>query len=256
MPDFDHSACKTVKRCERADDDKSAMSTCVVTDLRYVRPLVALLFCLAVVVAHAADSGALLDRWFAAQTNVQTWSADLTQTRSLKVLAQPLVSTGRVWVAMPDRFRWELGQPAQTIALHQPDQLFIIYPRLKRAEKYPLNDTQPGPWKDALALLEASFPRNRAGLESRFRVLSVAHTNSTVQVTLQPKSDFARRFMKEIQVTFHTNDGSPAATELRFSDGSSMRSEYTNAVLNAPLGDELFEVKLDKDFTVVEPLRQ
>jgi outer membrane lipoprotein-sorting protein len=215
----------------------------------------ALVFCLAASFGHAADPAALLDGWLAAQTNVQTWSAELTQTRSLKVLAQPLVSTGRVWAAMPDRFRWELGQPAQTIALRQPNQLLIIYPRLKRVEKYPLNGTQPGPWKDALALLEASFPRSRSDLESRFRVLSVAQTNATVQVTLQPRSDSARRFMTEIQVTFHTRDFSPAATELKFSDGSSMRSEFTNTVLNAPLGDELFEARLDADYKVVEPLR-
>jgi len=170
------------------------------------------------------------------------------------VLAQPLVSTGRVWVAVPDRFRWELGQPAQTIALRQPDRLLIIYPRLKRAEKYPLNSARPGPLKDALALLEASFPRNRADLESRFRVLTVTATNATVQVGLQPKSASARKFMSEIQVCFHTNDFSLASTELRFSDGSRLRNDFTRAVLNAPLDQALFEARLDPDFTVVAPL--
>ena len=203
-----------------------------------------------------APSDALLDRWISAQTNLHTWTADCTQTRSLKVLSQPLVSSGKVWVMVPDRFRWELGQPAQTIALRQPDQLLIIYPRLKRVEKYPLRGAQPGPWKDALALLEASFPRSRADLESRFRVLSVTETNAMIQVTLQPKSASARKFMAEIQVSVSTNDFSPLATELRFSDGSSMRNDFTNVVVNAPLGPELFDAKLDPDFSVVEPLRQ
>ena len=216
----------------------------------------AFLIGLAVSAAYAASPGDVLDRWFAAQTNIHTWSADLVQTRTLKVLAQPLVSTGKVWLATPDRFRWELGQPAQTIALRQPDQLFIIYPRLKRVEKYPLGDKQVGPWKDALALLEASFPRHRAELESRFRVLSVAQTNSIVQLTLQPKSASARKFMAEIQISFHATDCLPTATELRFSDGSSMRSEFTNAVLNAPISKELFEAKFDPEFVVVEPARQ
>ena len=214
----------------------------------------AALCCVGPFVSGGADLSGLLDRWFTAQTNLQTWSADLIQTRSLKVLAQPLVSTGRVWVAVPDRFRWELGQPAQTIALRQPDRLFIIYPRLKRAEKYPLNSARPGPLKDALALLEASFPRNRADLESRFRVLTVTATNATVQVGLQPKSASARKFMSEIQVCFRTNDFSLASTELRFSDGSRLRNDFTRAVLNAPLDQALFEARLDPDFTVVEPL--
>jgi outer membrane lipoprotein-sorting protein len=214
----------------------------------------ALLLCMAAV-ADPANPGKLVDRWCAGQTNIQTWSADLIQTRSLKVLSQPLVSGGRVWVAMPDRFRWELGQPAQTIALRQPGQLMLIYPRLKRAEKYPLNDTRPAPWKDALALLDASFPKSRAELESRFRVQSVTQTNSTVQLVLQPRSAAARKFITEIQISFRTNDYLPAATELIFSDGSSMRNDFTNSVLNAPLDAGLFEAKLDANFTVAEPLR-
>ena len=121
----------------------------------------------------AADTNALVERWIAAQTNLLTWSAEAVQTRSIKTFSQPLLSTGRVWVAAPDRFRWELGRPPQTIAVRQPDQLWLLYPKLKRAEKYSLTDSQPGPWRDALALLEASFPRSRAELESRFTVVSV-----------------------------------------------------------------------------------
>jgi outer membrane lipoprotein-sorting protein len=212
--------------------------------------------CLLTRAAAAEPSAALLDQWISAQTNLHTWTADCTQTRSLKVLSQPLVANGKVWVMAPDRFRWELGQPAQTVALRQPDILLIIYPRLKRVEKYPLRAAEPGPWKDALALLEASFPRSRRDLESHFRVVSITGTNSIMQVTLQPKSAFARKFMAEIQVTVSTNDFSPLATELTFSDGSSMRNDFTNVVVNAPLGHELFEVKLAPDFSVVEPLRQ
>lgn len=203
----------------------------------------------------AQDPQAVFERWFAAQTNVQTWSADLVQTRSLKILSQPLVSAGKVWVLAPDRFRWELGQPAQTIALRNRDQLLVIYPRLKRAEKYSLGG-QLGPWKDALALMEASFPRDRAALDGPFRLLSATETNSILQMALQPKSAAARKFMSEIVVSFHTNDFSLAATELRFSDGSSLRNDFSNGVINQPLAPELFEGKLAPDFTVVEPLRQ
>jgi outer membrane lipoprotein-sorting protein len=206
--------------------------------------------------ARAAGEGAFLDRWFTAQTNTQSWSADFTQTRSLKVLAQPLVAKGKVWVTTPGRFRWELGQPAQTIALRQPDQLLIIYPRLKRAEKYALDAVPPGPLKDALALLDASLPRDRAAVEGRFHLLSVAETNSTVQVRLQPKSAAARKFVSEILIGLWTNDFSMVSTELRFADGSSLRNDFTNTVLNRPLDPGLFEEKLPPGMTIVEPLRQ
>jgi outer membrane lipoprotein-sorting protein len=211
--------------------------------------------CLATLTAPASEMDALLDRWCAAQTNIQTWSADLTQTRSLKVLTQPLVATGKVWVRLPNWFRWELGQPPQTIALRRPDQLLLIYPRLKRAEKYPLNLAQSGPWKDVLSLLDASFPQNRAALESCFQVLSATQTIAALELVLQPRSAAARKFMTEVRVIVRTNDFAPVATELRFSDGSLMRSDFTNTVVNAPLRPGVFEAKLEPDVTVVEPLR-
>jgi outer membrane lipoprotein-sorting protein len=218
--------------------------------------LSALLLLVAVLTAHAAEQSLVLDTWFSAQTNLHSFTADVIQTRTLKVLSQPLVSTGKVWVVIPNRFRWEIGQPAQTIALRQPDTLFLIYPRLKRAEKYPLNGNQPGPWRDALALLEASFPRSRADLESHFRVLSVTQTNANWELTLQPKSPLARQMMAEIGITVRTNDFSLAATEMKFADGSRMRNDFTNVVLNPVLGEEIFDAKLDPGITVVEPLRQ
>jgi outer membrane lipoprotein carrier protein len=212
--------------------------------------------CLAAMVARADERDIQFTRWFAAQTNLQSWSADFTQTRSLKVLSQPLVATGKVWVTAPGLFRWELGQPAQTIVLRQPDQLLIIYPRLKRAEKYSLEGVPPGPLKDALALMDASLPRDRASMEERFRLLSATATNSILQMTLQPKSASARKFISEILIGFRTNDFSIAVTELKFADGSGLRNDFTNVVLNQPIDPALFQVKLSTNFTVVEPLRQ
>lgn len=217
-------------------------------------PLVALLAGVGSGLSHAADANRILDDWCAGQTNIHTWSADLTQTRSLRVLSQPLVAQGRVWVALPNRFRWELGQPAQTIAVRRPDELLLIYPRFKRAEKYPLGSAQPGPWQDALALLDASFPRSRTQLESRFRVASITHTNSTVSLLLEPKSAAARRIILGIQVSFQTNNYTPAATELRMSDGSTMRTVFTNSVVNAPLNPELFTATLPPGYTLITPL--
>jgi outer membrane lipoprotein-sorting protein len=110
--------------------------------------------------------------------------------------------------------------------------------------------------KDALALMDASLPRDRATMEERFRLLSAAETNSLLQMTLQPKSASARKFISEILIAFRTNDYAIAVTELRFADGSSLRNDFTNTVLNRPIAPALFEANLTPDFTVVEPLRQ
>ena len=202
----------------------------------------------------AADSESALSKWLQSQDHIQTWSAEVIQTRALKSLAQPLTATGRVWFAAPNRFRWELGNPAQTIALRQPDQMLVIYPKLKRAEKYPLTRDHAGPWTDTLALLEAGFPRSQSELESRFRIESQATADGVHEVTLQPRSSSARRVMPHIKIAFATSDFSLRATELQFADGSRMRNDFTNAVMNPKLDDSLFRFDVDPAYKVIEPL--
>lgn len=205
--------------------------------------------------SRAADYDAQFNKWFEVQTNLQSWSGDFTQTRTLTVLNQPLVSHGKVWVK-PGEFRWELGQPAQTIVLRNPSQLLIEYPRLKRAEKYPLDAVPSGPMRDALALLDASLPRDRAQMEKNFTLLSATATNATLQMTLQPRSEAARKFIGQVVIAFHTNDFTIAATEMKFADGSKLHNDFTSVVLNAPLDAKLFDAALPADFTVSEPLKK
>jgi outer membrane lipoprotein-sorting protein len=203
----------------------------------------------------AADPGSLVSSWLMAQTNLLTWAADVTQTRSLKTLAEPLVAHGRVWFAAPNRFRWEIVSPSQTIAVRQPDELVVIYPKLKRAERYPLTGRQAGPWKDALALLEAGFPRGRAELEARFQILSQSVSNDVCELTLKPVSASARRLMPQIRIGFGTNDFALRFTEIRFADGSTMRNDFRDAKINPSLDETLFTPKIEDDFKIVEPMR-
>jgi len=206
--------------------------------------------------AAAADTNAVIDRWLAAQSSLKTWTADATQTRTLKTLAQPLTAKGRVWFAAPDRFRWELGQPAQTIAVRRGDQMWISYPKLKRAEHYDLSSGKTGPWRDALGLLEAGFPQSRAQIDKQFKIASLTGTNEVWALALSPKSGLAKQFISEVGVTLGTNSFALLGTELTFADGSRMRNDFSNAVLNPQIEDSQFAPPIDSSYKVTEPLKQ
>ena len=202
----------------------------------------------------AVDASAVLDAWFATQRNVHALSAEFIQTRALKALTRPLTTPGHLWFQAPGNFRWELGRPAQTIALRSGSDLYVIYPALQRAEHYPLGAAAPAEWRDAMSLLSAGFPRNRAEFESQFRVLSLTQTNGLWRLALEPNSRFARQMMPELRIGLATNDFSMAFNEMIFVDGSSMRNDFTNAVLNPTLDTKLFQWKPPPDYTVMEPL--
>jgi outer membrane lipoprotein carrier protein len=205
--------------------------------------------------AQSDNSDALLNSWLAAQTNIQTWTADFTQTRNLKALTQPLTAKGKVWFAAPNRFRWEIEKPSPTIAVREPDELWVIYPRLKRAEEYPLNSADAGPWKDTLALLDAGFPRSRAEVEARFNIIKQTTTGADHELTLQPKAETARRFMPEIKITFDTTTFALRSTELIFADGSSMKNAFENPVLNPKIEDSVFKPEV-AGYKIIQPFKK
>ncbi len=202
----------------------------------------------------AADTNAVLDAWFAAQSKLHSWSADFVQTRTLKTLTQPLVADGHVDFSMPDEFRWQIGRPARTIALGGGDSMYVIYPLLKRAEHYPMGQNTPKQWRDMMSLLQAGFPHSRTEFAAQFQVQSLTETNGTWLLALSPQSAFVRQMMPELRLGLATNDYSLVSTEMIFVDGSQMRSDFTNAVVNPPLDKKLFEWAPPADYQVTEPL--
>jgi outer membrane lipoprotein-sorting protein len=197
-----------------------------------------------------------VEQWLQAQTNLHTWSADCLQTRTFKSLTQPLTANGRVWFSAPNQFHWELGNPPQTIAVRTKTGLVVIYPRLKRAESYPLEGDQAGPWRDALALLEAGFPRSQQQLNAQFNLLSEEVITNTLQLTLEPKSAGARRMMPQIRIALDMQTSMLLSTELQFADGSTMRNDFTNQVMNPKIDPALFAPDIPNDYKVVEPLKK
>jgi len=205
--------------------------------------------------ARGPEEDALLSGWVNAQTNLQAWSADFTEIRSLKALTEPLTSTGHVWFVAPNRFHWEILHPAQTIAIRDGDELMVIYPKLKRVERYPLSGPDASQFKDTLALLDAGFPRSRSEIESRFNILSQSVANGEDLVALQPKSETARRFMPEIAIGFDTHSFALRSTLLKMQDGSTIQNIFTNAQVNPVVDEKLFHPSL-AGYKVVEPLKR
>src|SRR5205823_9106189 len=99
----------------------------------------------------------------------------------------------------------------------------------------PLRGEQTGPRREALALLEAGFPRSQAELEARYNVLSQEIRGQVGEVVLQPKAAAGRRMMPQIKIYFGTQDLSLRGTELQFADGSTMRNDFKDTVLNPKL---------------------
>jgi outer membrane lipoprotein-sorting protein len=204
---------------------------------------------------HAVDTNAVISKWIAAQANIHTFSADVVQTRTFKSLTQPLTAYGHVWFEAPNRFRWELTNPVPSIAVRGSEEMLVIYPKIKRAERYPLTGEKAGQWRDVMKLLDAGFPRSEADVQSQYNILSQQVNGEVCELTLQPKSTAARKLMPQIKIGFSTKDSSLTSTELQMVDGSIMRNDFKNTELNPKIDPSLFAPKLDGDYKISEPFK-
>ncbi|HTI72920.1 MAG TPA: outer membrane lipoprotein carrier protein LolA [Candidatus Limnocylindria bacterium] len=214
--------------------------------------------CLMEIRGHAAeDEGTVrLNHWLVSQTNITSWHADFIQTRNLKALTQPLTTRGSVWFVAPNRFRWELGQPPQSIALRTEGDLLVLAPKLKRAERYSLTEFAKGPMKDLASLMDTGFPRDAVAFKKQFELLGAGETNGVYQFRLAPRQSAVRKLLPELSIGISANDSQLRTTTLRFTDGSTLRNDFTNATVNIAIDPSLFAAALGNDWKVTEPMKQ
>ncbi len=204
--------------------------------------------------AQDASAGAL-DRWLEKQASIHTWSADVVQTRNLPSLARPLETSGKVWFAVPNRFRWQLGDPARTVAVRTAEELLVVYPRLQQVERYAFSGDLDPAWKQVLALLEVGFPSDAAAFHASYEVLKTESLDDAWRFHLRPASAAARRMLAAVRIQVAKADYRLLATELVFPDGSSMRTDFNHTRIDPPMDGDLFEFSSDwQGWSQVRPL--
>lgn len=207
-----------------------------------------------VLMVQAETAEGLLDEWLKSAGSLTAFEATVVQTRHLKALQQPLVSTGRVCFVGSGDFRWELGEPPQSVALRTGSELLLLSPRLRRAEKVDLAKAVPGPARDLLGLLDVGFPRDSRAFRERFELVEAAAPTDPASpaLTLKPRSAAARKLLPGIRVELDPAGLALRATEMTFADGSRLRTEFRDVVTNRPPDPERFRSPVDATWKVVE----
>ena len=139
-----------------------------------------LAFALTYVAKSAPISDSELKNLLAAVRQNRTTQADFQEQRLIRLMKNPVLSSGTVWFQSPNKFRREVKGNSPSVTVNDGRDLWIYYPNFKSAERYPLGKgrrwmrcrsdqfrTQPGKhrndckWSSVLLLL-AQGPRRVA----------------------------------------------------------------------------------------------
>jgi outer membrane lipoprotein-sorting protein len=183
-----------------------------------------------------------LKRWLAHQDEIRTVQADFTQTRSLRVLRDPIATPGRLWFSAPGSFRWELGDPAKTIVLRRGDSAFLIEPAKKHAERLdPASFSGKPGAANPMPMMNFPMAKSFDDFNRQFEVEAISTDGDRCHAELQPRDPQARKFLDTLSIDFDTGSGRLLSFEAKTRDGSSLRNDFTNVRLNQKIDPHVFD---------------
>lgn len=203
-----------------------------------MRPIA--LFALSCLLAHAAPDTSVLDAWLKRQTSINTLESDFVQERRLPSLKQPVSTPGKLIMQKPDKLRWELGNPIETLAVSDG----ITMTLLQASDKSARQVAKDSPQAKQFSFLGGSALSSPEALREAFDVTDSRVTSGIHQYTLQPRE---RRMKANVPWVFLDIDPSTnelRALELEMKDRSRIRTVFSNTKLNGKLPASAFQADL------------
>jgi hypothetical protein len=165
---------------------------------------------------------AIMVEWAEAQKTMPDMEVGFQQTRTIPTLKQPVSARGQFWRFQDGAFRWELGEPAATVLVHD-------------MKEFRVREAADSPWQ----VLEEDDPRYRmwarflSGREAspedltRHFIVKVAEDSPGVAtVTLRPKAPFVKRYLKQLDLQISHSTKRLLQLRVLQGDGSTMLMQF------------------------------
>ena len=196
--------------------------------------LTALLLLLTLAVSRAGDPQ--LEAWLKRQATITSLDAAFIQERKLPALKEPVTTPGRLCFSKPDKVRWQLGEPFETLVVADGKTLTLIDAAAKTARRTGVNSPQAA----RFSLLSGKAFDSSETFYQTFEVVESRITSGIHQYTLKAKDRRVR-----VQIPWIFLDIDPAKNELRalemeLQDKSRIRTVFANPKFNTKLDNSLF----------------
>ncbi len=184
--------------------------------------------------AYAADADFEALRKNAAQ--IKTIQADFIQTKSMKILAKPLISEGRFYYAAPDSFRWEYLKPLKSIVINYKGQTKrYIYSGGKMVE-----DESGGAQAMKIILSEInSWMSGKFDQNPSFQATLKEATYT--QITLTPAGQNMNGMLQKVIITVSKKDAAVKSVNIIESETSATIIDFKNTQTNKSIPESMFQ---------------
>jgi outer membrane lipoprotein carrier protein len=180
-----------------------------------------------------------------AQKNTNTLQADFRQEKTLALLSNTEVSTGRFVYSKPNNVLWTYDAPKRVTMLIANGMLTTYYPDLRKAERIEVKQYQDRIFK----YMGASGAIDELGAWFNFTFTNTADKPYYV-LDLDPKSKTIAKRVRHLRIYIDKKTYLTTQFEYTEGDGDKTRYEFTNIKTNEPIEQSRFTLALPSSVRV------
>jgi len=197
----------------------------------------------------APVSEAELKNLLAAIRQNRSTQADFQEQRVIRLMKNPVQSSGTVWFQPPNKFRREVKGNSPSITVSDGRNLWIYYPNFKSAERYPLG--KGSPLDATVAAINSAL--NLENIETSFNI-SATRSDSGHELALLPRTAAMKRVFQKLDLRIN-DKFRVERTDMLLPNGDRIVTTYSNQT-RAAIPASTFEFKPPTGTEVTTPLGQ
>jgi chaperone LolA len=175
--------------------------------------------------------------------------ADFQEQRVIRLMKNPVQSSGTVWFQPPNKFRREVKGNSPSITVSDGRNLWIYYPNFKSAERYALG--KGSPLDATVAAINSAL--NLENIETSFNISGTKSDNGH-ELALLPRTAAMKRVFQKLDLRIN-NQFRVERTDMLLPNGDRIVTTYSNQT-RAPISPSKFEFKPLAGTEVTTPLGQ
>jgi len=201
------------------------------------------------IATSAPISDSELKNLLAAIRQNRTTQADFQEERVIRLMKNPITSSGRIWFQPPNKFRREVKGSSPSVTVSDGRELWIYYPNFKSAERYPLG--KGSPLDATVAAINSAL--NLENIETSFNV-TATKTDSGNELQLLPRTASMKRVFQKLDLRIN-DKFRVERTDMLLPNGDRIVTTYSNQT-RAAIPPSTFEFKPPSGTEVTTPLGQ
>ena len=182
-----------------------------------------------------------------AGAELETLSADFEQTDYDAILEDQELSTGKLYLEMPGRVRWEHVEPAPKVLVVNDKLVRLYNPTAGQVQEF---EQKQGSGSGGFNLL-VGFGTRHDEMAKNYDTSLLEETLTSVVLKLVPKPDSPASIFAAIELTVDKTTWTPIRSVFYELNHDHTDIDFANVVINGKLPDHIFELELPKGVEII-----